>query len=70
MSNIVSVGDLLRAFKAEGINTDDAKFIRALRRAQNPGGCIDCGANTRIAIPVNPAKPEGAHKTACCGKRV
>jgi len=69
VGNLVAVDHLIKALKAEGINPDTDKFKRALRRASNPGGCADCGANTRIAIPVDPEDPEGPHKTACCGKK-
>lgn len=70
MANLVAVDHLLKALKNEGFNTDQVKFVRALRVAQNPGGCADCGAHTRIAVPVNSEDPEGPHKTACCGKGV
>ena len=69
MGNPIDSDALLAAFKAEGINTETVKFQRAFRIAMNPSGCADCGAHTRIAVPVDLSNPEGEHKTSCCGRK-
>lgn len=69
MGNLVAVDHLLAALKEQGFDTSQVKFVKALRKAQNPGGCEFCGAHTKIAVPVNPEEPEGPHKLSCCGKK-
>lgn len=72
MANFINLSDLEKALVAEDFGSllTDERWLRATRFAQNPGGCKFCGARTAIAVPINKAKPEGAHKTACCGKKV
>lgn len=70
MADMVSVEALKNALLAEGFNVDDERFVRALRFAENPSGCKFCGARTSMAVPVNPKKPDGPHKLACCGKKL
>lgn len=70
MANLVAVDHLLSALTEQGFDVKQVKFVKALRKAQNPGGCENCGAHTKIAVPVNPEEPEGSHVTACCKKKV
>lgn len=70
MGNLIDIEDLLKHMAAEGLSVEEPKLQRAIRKAVNPAGCEHCGANTKMAVPVNPNKPEGAHKLACCGKKV
>lgn len=70
MANLVAVDHLLKALKDQKFNVDDPKFVKALRIAQNPGGCEHCGAHTKIAVPANLDEPTGSHVTACCKKKV
>lgn len=70
MTDLVHVDTLLAAMAEQGLSVEDPKLHIAIRKATNPEGCEWCGARTKMAIPVNPKKPEGAHKLACCGRKV
>lgn len=62
---MVDVEVLKAALKEQGFNTDDEKFVKALRKAQNPAGCEHCGARTKVA-----ALDKKILKLACCGRKV
>ncbi len=72
MANFINLSDLEKALRDEDFSSvlDDPRWARAVRFATNPGGCKDCGARTRIAVPINLKKPEGPHQTACCKVKV
>jgi hypothetical protein len=63
------VSDLERLKKimvSQGINIEDDRFVRAFRIFENPAGCEDCGARTKVAVP-NPKK-KNSYMTGCCKK--
>ena len=67
----VDIDRLKKILEAEGYDTTDERFVRALRKFQNPAGCEMCGANTKVGIVV-PAKGKTPSymQTACCKKKV
>lgn len=65
----VDVKALTEALVAEGFDVSDEKFVRALRKAENPGGCHWCGARTMVANEVTKGKKKILALT-CCGREV
>lgn len=62
---------LKKTLVGENIDISDERFVRAFRKFQNPAGCEDCGANTKIAVAVAAKGKTPAHtKTACCSKKI
>lgn len=52
----------LKAIVAEGVQLKDEVLHRIFRRVENPSGCEQCGARTKMAEE----KPNGALHTVCC----
>lgn len=65
------INRLKKLLEAEGVDTTNEPFVRALRRFQNPAGCELCGALTKVGVVV-PAKGKTPSyvKTSCCGRKV
>lgn len=61
----VNILALKQALTEQGFNVEDDKFVQALRKAENPGGCEFCGARTKMAV-----MEKKILKLACCGKKV
>lgn len=65
----VNIDTLKTALTEQGFDITSEKFVMALRKAQNPGGCEWCGARTKLAHEVLKGKTK-ILELACCGRKV
>lgn len=62
---------LKKIMVSQDINIDDERFVRSFRLFENPAGCENCGARTKVGVVVPTKGKTPAHiKTACCGMKV
>lgn len=59
---------LKKIMVSQDINVEDERFVRSFRIFENPAGCPDCGARTRVGVIQTTGKNKGKTMTACCKK--